>query len=110
MQVKNNASFPVIAICSVSSCGEGENRLIQPGASAQVLGPPIANKIEGRICYFVATGVIICHDNPDNHNGFHVAKGHPLHIGKEDARITILHHLDMENYTAKQPLCDGGQK
>lgn len=109
MQVKNDTSFPVIAICSFSSFGEGENRLIEPNASAQVLGPPIA-KIEGRICYSVATGAIACHDNPDNHNGFLVTKAHPLRIKKGDACISILHHSDMENHITTQPLCDGDQK
>lgn len=109
MQVKNDTLSPVIAVCSFSSFGEGEHGLIQPNASKQILGPPIS-KIEGRVCYAVITGVIICHDNPDNTNGFRVTKGYPLHIKKGNSHITIMHHLDVEEYVAKQPLCDGDQK
>jgi hypothetical protein len=108
MQVKNDSPSPVIAVCSFSSFGEGKYELIRPSASKQILGPPIS-KIEGRVCYAVITGVIICHDNPDNTNGF-VTKGYPLHIKKGNSHITIMHHLDVEEYANKQSLCDVDQK
>lgn len=109
MQIKNGTSFPVIASCSFVSLGEGEKRLIQPGVSAQVLGPPIA-KIEGRICYAVETGEITSHDNPNNQDRFFVAKGHPSIIDKIKVRIIIRHHLDVESCPNKQSLWNGDEK
>lgn len=108
MQVKNNTSFPIIAVCSFASLGEGAKKLIKPNSSNQVLGPPIA-KIEGRICYAVVTGIITCHSNHENRNGFYVAEGHPLHINRGDACVSILHHADIKNYATKS-LCDDDQK
>lgn len=109
MQIKNETSFPIIAVCSFSSFGEGEQRLVPPNESRQVLGPPVS-KIEGRICYSVMTGAIICHDNPDNYDSFHISKGYPLHINKGDICMAVLHHSDMENNATRSHLCDGDQK
>lgn len=109
MQVKNNAPFPIVAVCSFSSFGEGEHELIQPNESKQVLGPPIS-KIEGRVCYSVVTGEIVCHNNPDNHGCYRITEGHPLRIKRGDACIIILHHSDKAHHAAKQFPCDGDQK
>lgn len=109
MYIKNNSSEPVVASCFFPSLGKGENKLIHPGTSVQVLGPPIA-KIEGRICYAVETGEITCHDNTNNQDRFFIAKGHPSIIDKIKVRIIIRHHLDAENCPDKQCLWNGDQQ
>lgn len=108
MFVTNRAPADIIASC-VFVFGTGDPKLIRPGESVQVLGPPLPfpfDKIEGRTCYAVLTGIVICHSDPDPEYEYsRVLPGKPLRIEYGDASLIICHHNDKKDGVCSNPYC-----
>ena len=99
MKVTNNASFPVIAFGIVIKIGYGDDVMIPPGKSADISGPYVG-KMGGGSCHIHMEGELTCHENPDDDNGFQIAKGEPICLQIDDGKkINIRHFEDpVEDY------------
>lgn len=93
MKVTNNASFPVRAFGFHTERGYGKDTNINPGKSADILGPYLG-EMDGGSCRVVIPGEIICHEYPDDDNNYSIAPGNPVHLRDGDIGVTIRHYLD----------------
>jgi hypothetical protein len=90
MKIFNNASFDLIAFGWHTKHGYGDDVIIKPGQFADVLGPYIGEMGGGR-CRIVIEGEIICHETPDDKNGFQVIADNQLTLQAGDRGVTIRH-------------------
>ena len=88
MKVTNNASYALIAFGFHVLRGYGEDVKISPGQTADVNGPYVG-EMGGGSCHVALVGEIVCHEAPDNAEGFQVAPGNPLSLADGDRGITV---------------------
>ncbi|MDP2091296.1 MAG: hypothetical protein Q8K30_06900 [Candidatus Gracilibacteria bacterium] len=94
MQVKNNASFTVIALTWHITYGYGQEVSIEPGETSVVLGPYIG-EMGGCDCTLHFSDVTYeCHEGLDAANVFHISAGNQCIIGNEQSGLTIRHYLE----------------
>ncbi len=92
MKVTNKTTFPVIVVCWHRGHGYGEEETIQPGETAEVLGPYLGMMGVGH-CHVEVPGEIICHEDPDDEDErYHVSKGNQLVLSGEERGTTVRHH------------------
>lgn len=97
MIVKNKTSFNIIAVCWHRKHGPGKAVEISPGESSEVKGPYLG-EMGGGSCHILIEGEIICHEGPDDENGFHVSKGEKLDVGAEEKGLTVFHHSENHEF------------
>ena len=93
MKVINETSFPIIAFGIDTEIGYGNDVTIQPGESKDVSGPYLG-EMGGGSCHICIEGEVICQENPDDENGFRIAKGAPICLQADRKGVTIRHHED----------------
>lgn len=94
MKVINKASFPVIAFGWDTRIDYGDDVRIEPGHSAEVLGPYLG-EMGGGDCHIALLGSdIICHDGPDEGDSFHISEGNQINLQEGTHGITIRHYAE----------------
>lgn len=96
MFVKNRSSFEVIAFGWYKAMGPrsyGADVRILPGETAEIHGPDFIDMKDAK-CHVELTGIITCHEAPDDEHGFRVAQGKVLTVGGFYRGVTIRHNLD----------------
>lgn len=94
MDVQNNTTFTVIALSWHKNHGYGNQVSIPPGESAKIPGVYVGI-MEDKACYTVLPeSTIVCHEEQDNENGFHVSRGNQCPLGDGISGITIRHHSE----------------
>ncbi len=93
MKVTNKASFPIRAFGFHIERGYGTDTHIQPGESADIIGPYLG-EMGGGSCRVVIPGEITCHESPDDNDKFGIARGKPVHLQMDAVGVTVRHYLD----------------
>ena len=94
MKVHNSTSYPIIAFVWHIRRGYGEDVTINPGETAEVIGPYLG-KMGGGSCRIAFPGEISCQEGPDDASGYQVGVGNQLNLKSDsDVGITVRHYSE----------------
>jgi|GEM_PF-1483383 len=80
MKVTNKTSFKICAYCWHTKYGFGDPEVILPEKSEEIRGPLLIDQGDEKGYLAFPEGEIICHEHPDDDNGFQVTPSQPLTI------------------------------
>lgn len=93
MKVTNNTSASLIAFGWHLVLGYGEDLLINPGETKEVLGP-FLGETDDLKCYVALPGDIVCQEKVDDMHGFQVGVGQQLNLKNGGVGVTVRHYSE----------------